>query len=412
MELRKIEINELKAAKYNPRKDLKPGDPEFEKLKRSIQEFGYVEPVIWNSRTGNVVGGHQRLKVLKSLGVTEVDCVVLDIDEPKEKALNIALNKISGEWDIPLLNDLLKDINNSGFDVTLTGFDMAEVSDLFKGDFVENVKDDNFDVDKAAQNITTPITKQGCVWQLGKHRLMCGDSTNAGDVAILMDGDAADLLLTDPPYNVAYEGVAGSIKNDHLADAKFRDFLKAAFGNAANVMRPGAVFYIWHADSEGYNFRGACRDVGLSVRQCLIWNKNSMVMGRQDYHWKHEPCLYGWKEGGSHYWGSDRKQTTVLEFTRPTKSLLHPTMKPVDLFAYQILNSSKVGDIVLDLFGGSGTTIMAAEQIDRKARVMELDEKFCDVIVKRYVESHGDRDISLFFDGKMTSYKDIKKSNN
>ena len=278
MELRKIDINELKAAKYNPRKDLKPGDPEFEKLKRSIQEFGYVEPVIWNSRTGNVVGGHQRLKVLKSLGITEVDCVVLDIDEPKEKALNIALNKISGEWDIPLLNDLLKDINESGFDVTLTGFDMAEVSELFKGNFVENVKDDNFDVDKAAQNITAPISKRGCIWQLGKHRLMCGDSTNAEDVEILMDGNAADLFLTDPPYNVAYEGVAGSIKNDHLSDAKFRDFLKTAFGNAANAMRPGAVFYIWHADSEGFNFRGACHDVGLSVRQCLIWARNGWTI--------------------------------------------------------------------------------------------------------------------------------------
>ncbi len=411
MELRKIGISELKAAKYNPRKDLKPGDPEFEKLKRSIQEFGYVEPVIWNSRTGNVVGGHQRLKVLKSLGITEVDCVVLDIDEPKEKALNIALNKISGDWDLPLLNDLLKDINSSGFDVTLTGFEMAEVSELFRGDLIENVKEDDFNVDKAAQDIAIPISKRGCIWHLGKHRLMCGDSTNAEDVETLMDGNTADLFLTDPPYNVAYEGVAGTIKNDHLVDAKFRDFLKAAFGNAANVMRPGAVFYIWHADSEGFNFRGACHDVGLTVRQCLIWNKNSMVMSRQDYHWKHEPCLYGWKEGCSHYWGSDRKQTTVLEFTRPTKSLLHPTMKPVELFAYQILNSSKIGDIVLDLFGGSGTTIMAAEQLDRNARVMELDEKFCDVIVKRYIESHGDREISLFFDGKMTSYKDIKKSN-
>lgn len=409
MEIRKIKISELKAAKYNPRKDLKPGDVEFEKLKRSIEEFGYVEPLIWNSQTGNVVGGHQRLKVLKALGFTEVDCVVIDIDAQKEKALNIALNKISGEWDMPLLNDLLRDINESGFDVTLTGFELGEISDLLKDDIVENVKeDDSFDIDKVEKGITNPISKKGDIWLLGKHKLMCGDSTCYEDVERLMDKSEADLFITDPPYNVSYEGTAGTIQNDNQEDSKFRKFLDDSFGCAVRFMKPGAAFYIWHADSEGFNFRGACRDVGLRVRQCLIWNKSSLVMGRQDYQWKHEPCLYGWKEGDSHYWGSDRKQTTVLDYNKPSRSELHPTMKPVELFAYEIMNSTKVNDLVLDLFGGSGTTIVACEQLDRIAYMMELDEKYCDVIVKRYVESFGADKVYLLSGDKKTKYKDVK----
>ncbi len=408
MQLEKIKVSELKYAKYNPRKDLKPGDSEYEKLKKSIEEFGYVEPVIWNKKTGNVVGGHQRLKVMNQLGYKEIDCVVLDIEETKEKALNIALNKISGDWDMPLLTDLLKDINESDFNVTLTGFDMGEISDLFKDELVENVKeDDNFDIDKETESIEKPISQKGDIWLLGKHKLMCGDSTKLEDVEKLMDNEQADLFLTDPPYNVDYSGTAGKIQNDKQEDEKFRKFLVDAFGCAKSVMKNGASFYIWHADSEGLNFRGACCDVGLKVRQCLIWNKSSLVMGRQDYQWKHEPCIYGWKDGDSHYWGSDRKQTTVIDFAKPRKSELHPTMKPVELFAYQIMNSSKVGDIVLDLFGGSGTTIIASEQLDRKARVMELDEKFADVIVKRFADSYGNKDIYLLRNDKKIPYAEI-----
>lgn len=411
MEIKKVNVAELKAAKYNPRKDLKPGDEEFEKLKRSIETFGYVEPVIWNKRTGNVVGGHQRLKVLKHLGFTEVDCVVLDIDLLQEKALNVALNKISGEWDMPLLNDLLKDMNASGFDIKLTGFDLTDLDEYFKGESLDNVKEDDFDIDGATAIIKKALSKEGDIWVLGRHRLMCGDSTSSEMVAKLMDGKKADLFLTDPPYNVAYEGTAGKIQNDNQEDGKFHEFLVSAFTAADKALKQGGSFYIWHADSEGFNFRGACREVGWKVRQCLIWNKNSLVLGRQDYQWKHEPCLYGWKEGESHYWGGDRKQTTVLDFNRPKRSELHPTMKPVELFAYEMMNSSKKGDAVLDLFGGSGTTIIAAEQLDRKAYVMELDSKYVDVIVERYANCYGTEDISLCRDGKVISYKDIKKTN-
>jgi DNA modification methylase len=408
MQIEKININKLKAAKYNPRKDLKPGDPEFEKLKRSIENFGYVEPIIWNKQTGNVVGGHQRLKILKHLGETEIDCVIVDVDLTKEKALNVALNKISGEWDMPLLSDLMKELQAEDFDVTLTGFDLGEISDLFKSGIEEKVKEDDFDVDKAAEEIKEPISKQGDIWILGKHRLMCGDSTNSEAVKKLMDGKLADLLLTDPPYNVAYEGTAGTIKNDNMEDKKFKEFLLSAFSNAKDSLKLGGSFYIWHADSEGYNFRSACRESGLMVRQCLVWKKSSLVMGRQDYQWRHEPCLYGWKDGDSHYWGSDRKQTTILEFDKPTKNALHPTMKPVNLFAYQILNSSKVGETVLDLFAGSGTAIIASEQTERVCFSMEYDEKFSDIIVKRVAENFGDKDIFLIRDGQEIPYKDIK----
>ena len=395
MDIQKISVNKLKSAKYNPRQDLKPGDKEFEKLKRSIEEFGYVEPVIWNKRTGTVVGGHQRLKVLKHLGHKEVDCVVLDIDENKEKALNVALNKISGDWDMPLLGELMKDLSMNGFDVTLTGFDMAEIDDYFNDNKNREIEEDNFDIDKAAESIKVPISKQGDVWLLGRHRLLVGDSTKREQVGAFMGDTKADLLITDPPYNVSYEGVAGTIKNDNMEDTRFRKFLVDALSSASSVMRKGASFYIWHADSEGYNFRGACHDIDWKVRQCLIWNKSALVMGRQDYQWKHEPCLYGWTPGASHYWGSDRKQTTILEFAKPTRSELHPTMKPIELFAYQILNSTKVGDVVLDLFAGSGTTMMACEQINRESRMVEFDEKYADVIVKRYIEKYGNANVFL-----------------
>lgn len=262
------------------------------------------------------------------------------------------------------------------------GFDLPE-----NVDEVEIVEDDP----PEAETQKPPITQPGDIWRLGRHRLMCGDSTVITDVEKLMGGRHADMLITDPPYNVAYTGKtkdALTIKNDSMEDERFRQFLTDAFSCADTVMKPGAVFYIWHADLEGYNFRGACRDVGWKVRECLIWSKDAFVMGRQDYHWKHEPCLYGWKEG-THLWASDRKQTTVLYFERPKKNDIHPTMKPVKLFDYQIQNNTKGGDIVLDLFGGSGTTIVACEQNGRVAYGMELDPKYCDVIVKRWENMTG-----------------------
>lgn len=385
-------IDELNPAVYNPRKQLKPGDAEYEHLRRSIETFGYVDPIIVNA-DGTVIGGHQRLSVLTDLGYTDVDVAVVDLSKNDEKALNIALNKIAGEWDDEKLAAIFQDLQIDDYDVTVTGFDEDELADILATAIhAETVEDDDFDSDGALDAIKEPTTKLGDIWQLGRHRLLCGDSTKAEEVTKLMGGERADLLLTDPPYNVAYEGKTAdalTIQNDSMEDAEFRQFLRDAFRAADANMKPGASFYIWHADSEGYNFRGACHDIGWRVRQCLIWAKNTMVLGRQDYQWKHEPCLYGWKDGAAHLWTSDRKQTTVLNFDKPSRSGEHPTMKPVPLFAYQIDNNTKPGAAVLDLFGGSGTTIIACEQTGRTGFLMELDPRYCDVIVQRWEKLTG-----------------------
>lgn len=288
--------------------------------------------------------------------------------EEQKKKYRILDNKTNelAEWDFDLLEEEI-----DGFDF---GFDFNSGEDD-----AEIIEDDVPEVDEENE----PITKLGDIWQLGKHRLMCGDSTDVSAVAALMNGEEADLLLTDPPYNVAYEGKtkdALTIKND-----KFREFLTAA----VSVLKEGGAFYIWFASREHCNFETALNESGLEVRQELIWKKNTMVLGRQDYQWKHEPCLYGWKDGASHNWYSDRCQTTVLEFNKPARNGEHPTMKPVELFAYQIKNSTKKGETVLDLFGGSGTTIIACEQTGRTAYCMELDERYCDVIIKRYERRHS-----------------------
>lgn len=419
MEIKKVPVEKLLPASYNPRKDLQPGDPEFEKLKRSVEEFGYVEPIIWNKRTGVVVGGHQRLKVLQHLGYTEVDCVILDLDEQKEKALNVALNKISGDWDIPLLTVLLKDLNDDGYDATLTGFDVSEMNELFD-DQSEIVEDDPPEV---APEDVKPFTQPGDRWILGRNVLYCGDSTKKEDVAALMDGEEADLVVTDPPYNVAYEGSNGlTIQNDNMPEEKFLAFLKDAFRRMNEVMKPGAPFYIWHAETEGGAFRTATNAALGKVRQMLIWNKNSFTMGHQDYQWKHEACIYGWKDGASHYFVDDRTQatviedkhlditkmkkeemrdllreilsdkvsTTVIDENKPAKNADHPTMKPLKLLARLIKNSSRPGDIVLDTFGGSGSTLITCEQLGRLCYTMELDPKYADVIVKRWQKFTGE----------------------
>lgn len=386
-----VNLSDIHPSEYNPRKDLKPGDPDYEALKRSIEDNGYVGLILIN-KDGTIIGGHQRYKVLRDLGYAKARVLVTDVDKQTEKALNIALNKISGDWDEEKLKEALKDLDLGDFDLSKTGFTDKELANLDIHLDIVDAAEDGFDADSAYDNIETPVTQRGDVWLLGNHRLMCGDATDEEDVAKLMDGQKADLYLTDPPYNVDYTGKTADalkIENDQMEDTAFRGFLCDAFSAAKLVMKGGAAFYIWHADSEGYNFRGACHDIGWTVRECLIWVKNSMVLGRQDYQWQHEPCLYGWNEGGSHAWYSDRKQTTILEFDRPTASKIHPTMKPIRLFNYLIQNSSKRGDIVLDTFGGSGTTIMACEQDDRAGYVMELDPKYCDVIVKRWEEFTG-----------------------
>ena len=294
----KKNIQDLIPAAYNPRKDLQPGDPEYEKLKRSLDEFGYVEPVIWNKRTGNVVGGHQRLKVLQQEGISEIDCVVIDMDTEKEKALNIALNKISGDWDTDKLALLITDLQGSDFDVSLTGFDPAELGDLFKDDIKDGVHDDDFDVDAELQK---PVfSKAGDMWQLGTHRLLCGDSTQPETYQRLLQGTPVNLVVTDPPYNVNYEGRAGKIKNDHLQNDKFYEFLLAAFTCMHTVMAEDASIYVFHADTEGLNFRKAFSDAGFYLSGCCIWKKQSLVLGRSPYQWQHEPVLYGWKKKGKH----------------------------------------------------------------------------------------------------------------
>jgi len=377
MEIQKIPTEKLKAAKYNPRKDLKPGDVEYEKLRRSIEEFGYVEPVIWN---------HQRYKVLTALGYKEIDCVVVDLDEQREKALNVALNKISGEFDIPLLTDLLKGLNDDGFDVSLTGFDAAEIDELFRDKTAAGVKEDNFDAEKAAAEIKTPVTQRGDIWLLGSHRLMCGDSALLSDVQKLMDGQKARFVFTDPPWNVDY----GSDTNDRMSTEEFGAFLLRAFNCMREVSEAGCMTYVVMSAQEWGNVMNALREAGYHWSSTIIWKKDSLVLSRKDYHTQYEPIWYGWLEGTRLCPLKDRKQSDVWEIPRPKVSEEHPTMKPVSLVAKAILNSSHAGDLVLDLFGGSGTTMIAAEQTGRICFMMELDPKYCDVIVKRYVSQFGD----------------------
>lgn len=407
MKIEKIKIEKLNPAEYNPRKDLKPGDPEYEKLKNSILTFGYVEPVLWNKRTGNIIGGHQRYKVLVELGEKEIDCVVVDMDSENEKALNIALNKVSGDWDKDKLMLLIEDLQGVDFDVSLTGFDPAELDDLFKDSLKDNIKEDDFDVEEELKK--PAISKLGDLWLLGEHRLICGDSTNPKTYEDLMDGKLANLTITDPPYNVNYEGAAGKIKNDNMGNQAFYDFLLASFQGMETVMAKDASIYVFHADTEGLNFRKAFSDAGFYLSGTCIWKKQSLVLGRSPYQWQHEPVLFGWKKKGKHNWYSDRKQTTIWEFEKPKKNKDHPTMKPVALVAYPILNSSLTNCIVLDPFGGSGSTLIACEQTDRICHMIELDEKYTDVIVKRYIEQVGNSDgVFLLRNGVEYSYKDVE----
>ena len=406
MNIETLKVGQLIPADYNPRKDLKPGDAEYEKLKRSIEQFGYVEPVIWNRVTGRVVGGHQRLKVLQDMGITEVECVVVDFDEEREKALNIALNKISGEWDKDKLSLLIADLQGADFDVTLTGFEPAEIDSLFRDTLKDGVKDDDFDVEEELKK--PPMTKAGDVWTLGKHRLVCGDSTKAETFDLLMAGKKANLVVTDPPYNVNYEGSAGKIKNDNMADETFYNFLLAAFQLTESAMADDASIYVFHADTEGLNFRKAFADAGFYLSGTCIWKKQSLVLGRSPYQWQHEPILFGWKKKGKHQWYTGRKESTIWEFDKPKKNGDHPTMKPIPLIAYPIMNSSMSNTLVLDPFGGSGSTLIACEQTDRSCYTIELDEKFCDVIVKRYIEQVGsEADVSVQRDGLTYTYAEI-----
>ena len=407
MQWKTLSVDALRPAAYNPRKKLKAGDKEYEKIKNSILEFGYVEPIIVNYDM-TVIGGHQRLTVLKDLGYTEVQCVEVHIeDENKVKALNIALNKITGAWNEQLLADLIVDLQTANFNTDFTGFEAPEIEQLFSKVHNKDIKEDDFDVDAELQKPT--MSQAGDVWLLGRHRLICGDSTLPETYTKLMDGKRANLVLTDPPYNVDVEETAGKIKNDNMPDEDFYKFLFAMFVNVEQNMERDASIYVFHADSKGLIFRQAFHDAGFYLSGCCIWKKNALVLGRSPYQWQHEPCLFGWKLGGKHQWYSDRKQTTIWEYDRPKSSKEHPTMKPVALMAYPIQNSCMSNCIVLDPFLGSGSTLIACEETNRICYGIELDEKFADVIVRRYIEKVGGSDgVFLLRDNVKIPYSEVE----
>lgn len=435
MNFRSINIEELKPAEYNPRVDLKPGDKEFEKIRKSIEEFGYVDPVIAN-KDGTIIGGHQRYKVLKEMGYTEIECIVIDVDKEKEKALNIALNKISGDWDKDKLKVLLTELQGVGL-AEITGFDIAELGML---GVQEEVPEDNFDIDKVLEQEKASV-HLGDIIYLGKHRLLCGDSTNQEEINRLLNNNLADLIITDPPYNVNYQSNSTGMRimNDNMEEDDFGKFLEKANKCMYQSVKEGGSIYIFHSDVGGYLFRKAFIDAGFKMAECLIWVKNQFVLGRQDYQWKHEPILYGWKEGSGHTWYGGRSQSTILEtdidelknlskkelielieeyqkgiqtttieYDRPKKNKLHPTMKPLGLLGILMQNSSAKGDIILDLFGGSGSTLITAEKLDRVAYLCELDPLYCDAIVKRYIEEKQSADdVIIVRDNKEFSYNEI-----
>lgn len=382
MQIISKKIEEIKEYENNPRNN----DNAVEYVARSIKDFGFKIPIIVD-KNNVIVAGHTRYKAAKELNLTEVPCIVADdLTDEQIKAFRLVDNKSAelAEWNLELLNIELENIHD--IDMNLYNFELSELLD--------NVIEDDYEIELPEE----PKTKHGDIYKLGNHYLMCGDSTKESDVAKLMNNNKANLFLTDPPYNVALgnhdtpetarqrhrrtDGLI--IMNDKMSDNDFLDFLTKCFSIAKDNMKDGASFYIWHADNESLTFRQALKNSGLELRQTLIWNKNAITLGRQDYQWKHEPCLYGWKDGASHSWFSDRSQPTVLDFKKPSKSEDHPTMKPIELFAYQIKNSSKVNDIVLDTFGGSGTSIIACEQLNRICFTMELDPRYCDVIVDRW----------------------------
>lgn len=392
-------INEVIPYEKNPRIN----DNAVPAVMKSIEEFGFKVPIVID-KNGTIVTGHTRLKAAKKLGMKTVPCIVADDLTPEQiKAFRLADNKVAeaAEWDMELLNEELDGI----IDIDMSDFNFGDITDSPSSEDV--VEDDGENIELPSE----PKTRLGDIWMIGRHKLMCGDATSEDVLKRLVGGDKVDMYLTDPPYNVAYEGKTEdklTIQNDSMEDSAFYQFLVDSFVAADSVMNEGAAFYIWHADSEGYNFRGACRAVEWELRECLIWNKNTMVLGRQDYQWKHEPCLYGWKGGAAHNWYSDRKQTTVIDMNKPNRNAEHPTMKPVQLFAYLMENSSKPGDIILDSFCGSGTTLIACEQMGRVARVLELDPKYCDVIVERYINLVGSFDeVAVERNGNMIKYADL-----
>ena len=403
-EMQLVDINKLIPYVNNARTH---NAQQINKLRSSLREFGFINPVIID-RDFNVIAGHGRIMAAKEEGINEVPCVFVDyLTEAQKKAYILADNRMAMDagWDEELLKVEIEALQAEDFDLSLTGFDESELAGFF--DTADDAKEDDFDVDKELEK--PPITKSGDLWLLGNHRLLCGDSTKEESYTLLMNGKKANLVVTDPPYNVNYQGTAGKIKNDNLENDKFYQFLFDAFTCMEKAMADDASIYVFHADTEGLNFRKAFADAGFYLSGTCIWKKQSLVLGRSPYQWQHEPCLFGWKKNGKHQWYSDRKQTTIWEFDKPKKNGDHPTMKPVPLIAYPIKNSSMSNCIVLDPFGGSSSTLIACEQTNRICHTIELDEKYCDVIVKRYIEQVGTAEnVSVVRDGKPIRFDDLE----
>jgi DNA modification methylase len=400
-----VDINKIVPYARNARTHSKE---QIAQIRASFREFGVISALVVDENY-NLLAGHGRLEAARAEGLTELNCIVVEhLTEAQKRAYIIADNRLAlnAGWDAEMLSVEIADLQAADFDVSLLGFDDAELNKLL-GD-AEDVKDDDFDVE--GELAKPAITKQGDLWLLGPHRLVCGDSTKSETFSLLMDGKLANLVVTDPPYNVNYEGTAGKIKNDNMADQKFYQFLLDAFTLTEKAMAKDASIYVFHADTEGLNFRKAFFDAGFYLSGTCIWKKQSLVLGRSPYQWQHEPILFGWKKAGKHAWYSDRKQSTIWEFDKPRKNTDHPTMKPVPLVAYPILNSSMTGCIVLDPFGGSGSTLIACEQTGRTCYTVELDEKFCDVIVNRYIEFKGSNaDVFLMRGGQKIPFESAQK---
>lgn len=381
-------------------------ESQIAQIAASIKEFGFLSPILI-AEDNTILAGHGRLAAARKLGLKQVPCVKEShLTETQRRAYIIADNKLSlnAGWDDEMLAIELSELQGADFELDLLGFDESELSSIFEED--KEIKDDDFDVEKELEKPT--FSKTGDIWTLGRHRLICGDSTKEETYKSLMEDKKANLVVTDPPYNVNYEGSAGKIKNDNMNTDKFYNFLLDAFSNMEKVMADDASIYVFHADTEGLNFRKAFNDAGFYLSGCCIWKKPSLVLGRSPYQWQHEPCLYGWKKKGKHQWYSGRKETTIWEFEKPKKNADHPTMKPIALLAYPITNSSMSNTLILDPFGGSGSTLIACEQTDRSCYTIELNEKFCDVIVKRYIEQVGtDKDVSVLRDGKEYLYSEV-----
>jgi len=405
-ELKIINIDELIPYVNNSRTHSKD---QITKLRGSLREFGFVNPVLID-KDKNIISGHGRVLAAKEEGIKEVPCVLVEhLSEAQKKAYIIADNKLALDagWDDEMLALEIEGLKDLDFDISFTGFDAAEIDDLFSRVHDKEINEDDFNID---EELNKPaVSKQGDVWLLGRHRLICGDSTEAKTYEVLMEGKKANLVVTDPPYNVAYEGAAGKIQNDNMEKKKFYEFLLKFYKCTFDAMADGAPIYVFHADRETINFRTAFNDAGFFCHETCVWVKNSPVLGRCDYQYNHEPILYGWKPTSGHKFYADRKQRTTWNFDRPTRSELHPTMKPLNLIAYPIQNSSLTNCIVLDPFGGSGTTLIACEQTNRICFTIELDEKYADVIVKRYIEQVGtDADVYLLRDGEKKRYKEIE----